>query len=301
MSGWIKLHRKFLEWEWYDDHNTTRLFLHMLMKANHEEKKWRGIMIQPGQFVGSVSKLSEEAGISARSIRTCIDRLKSTGEVTSETTNKYTLFTLVNWGMYQEFDTSSDKQNDTQADKRPTSNRQTTDKQPTTNKNYKNEKNENNIPPLSPKGEQAKRKTQLSDDWQPDLEYAKQYGMNPELAFEIFSDWAKSKGHTYADWNLAWKKACREWLPDQCTKAVANQVRSGQPSQQSTGATCPKGRPYPPGCHYDKDQQLHRGPTGWEIDEERIMKMWQDLGNEENAKLWKPFDWSDFQDMEAAI
>jgi len=157
------------------------------------------------------------------------------------------------------------------------------------------------LPPLSPKGEQAKRKTQLSDDWQPDLEYAKQYGMNPELAFEIFSDWAKSKGHTYADWNLAWKKACREWLPDQCTKAVANQVRSGQPSQQSTGATCPKGRPYPPGCHYDKDQQLHRGPTGWEIDEERIMKMWQDLGNEENAKLWKPFDWADFQDMEAAI
>ena len=31
------------------------------------------------------------------------------------------------------------------------------------------------------------------------------------------------------------------------------------------------------------------------------MKMWQELGNEENAKLWKPFDWSDFQDMEAAI
>ena len=27
MEGWIKLHRKITTWEWWDDHNTTRLFV----------------------------------------------------------------------------------------------------------------------------------------------------------------------------------------------------------------------------------------------------------------------------------
>lgn len=48
MIGWIKLHRQLLTWEWYDEPNTLRLFLHLLLKANIEPKEWRGTMIQPG-------------------------------------------------------------------------------------------------------------------------------------------------------------------------------------------------------------------------------------------------------------
>ena len=33
MSGWIKLHRSTTEWEWYSDHNTTRLFIHLLING----------------------------------------------------------------------------------------------------------------------------------------------------------------------------------------------------------------------------------------------------------------------------
>ena len=40
MSGWIKIHRQILEWEWYSDTNTFRVFLHLLLKANHKEKKY---------------------------------------------------------------------------------------------------------------------------------------------------------------------------------------------------------------------------------------------------------------------
>ena len=39
-KGWIKLHRQFLEWEWYDEPNCTRVFLHCLLKANHKDKRY---------------------------------------------------------------------------------------------------------------------------------------------------------------------------------------------------------------------------------------------------------------------
>ena len=41
-GGWIKLHRKFKEWEWYQDENTKSVFIHLLLDANHKDKKWRG-------------------------------------------------------------------------------------------------------------------------------------------------------------------------------------------------------------------------------------------------------------------
>ena len=42
MNGWIKLHRKITEWEWYTDRNTLAVFLHLLIMANIEDKKYRG-------------------------------------------------------------------------------------------------------------------------------------------------------------------------------------------------------------------------------------------------------------------
>jgi len=59
-SGFIKLHRKIIEWEWYDDINTKCLFLHLLLTCNFEDKKWRGIDIKRGQIVTGRNRLAEE-------------------------------------------------------------------------------------------------------------------------------------------------------------------------------------------------------------------------------------------------
>ena len=115
MEGFIKLNRKMLDWEWYDDINTKTLFLHCLFKANWRRKKWHGIVIEPGQFVTSISHLSEETHLSVRQVRTCLEHLETTGEVTSKCQSKYRVITIKNWDRYQ----TSDKQ--------PTSNRQATD------------------------------------------------------------------------------------------------------------------------------------------------------------------------------
>lgn len=100
-NGWIKLHRKILDWEWYDDTNVVRLFVHFLLLANNTDKKWRGIEIKKGQLVTSVTALSEQLGLSIKQIRIAIDKLKGTNEIAIKTTNKFTLVTICKYESYQ--------------------------------------------------------------------------------------------------------------------------------------------------------------------------------------------------------
>ena len=135
-DGYIKLFRKFTKWEWYSDINTKTLFLHLLLTANHEDKKWRGIVVEKGQVIVGRTKLSKDLHLSERQIRTSLEHLKSTNEITTKTTNKFTIVTLVNWEKYQDYDTRT---TNSKSNKLPTS-----DQQPTTNNNEKNEKNKRN-------------------------------------------------------------------------------------------------------------------------------------------------------------
>ena len=109
-SGWINLHRKILGWEWYSDINTCRLFIHMLLKANWQEGKFRGTTVPRGSFISSLDKLSEETKLTKREIRTAISHLKMTGELTVKTTNRYSVFTIQNYDFYQSGDTQNDNQ-----------------------------------------------------------------------------------------------------------------------------------------------------------------------------------------------
>lgn len=105
MPGYIKIDRKILEWEWYRNINTKILFLHCLLKANWKEGKFEGRAIPKGSFVTSIPRLSEETMLTTQEVRTALAHLKSTGEITVETTNKYSVITINNYSSYQ--DTSS--------------------------------------------------------------------------------------------------------------------------------------------------------------------------------------------------
>ena len=133
MSGWIKLQRKFLEWEWYGNSQMVHLFIHMMLKANRENKKWQGISVKTGSFISSISKLSQETGISIQSVRTAVRKLENTRELTCRPTNKHTLFTLVKWRDYQHQVPTTNKQDINQL----TINQQSTNNQLTTTKEVK--------------------------------------------------------------------------------------------------------------------------------------------------------------------
>lgn len=133
MSGWIKIHRQILEWEWYSDTNTFRVFLHLLLKANHKEKKYRGMDLKVGTIITSRDILALETGLSIQQIRTALDKLKSTNEVTIKTSSQGTIIEVVNYAKYQLVTNEV-------TIKEPTSNQQVT-----TNKNDKKEKNEKEL------------------------------------------------------------------------------------------------------------------------------------------------------------
>lgn len=133
MQGWIKLQRQFLEWEWYEDHNTKIVFIHLLLKASHTTKKWRNVTIKPGELKTTRLDLAKETGLSEQQVRTSLDKLKSTSEITIKSTNKNTFISINKWKTHQQ------------------TNQQTTirvtNEQPTSNqltsylKNVKNDKN----------------------------------------------------------------------------------------------------------------------------------------------------------------
>lgn len=52
-GGWVKLHRKLLEWEWYQDAHMVHLLVHLLLTASHEDRRYKGLTIKRGQVVTS--------------------------------------------------------------------------------------------------------------------------------------------------------------------------------------------------------------------------------------------------------
>ena len=147
MDSFIKLYRRFLEWGWHDDPNMVSLFIHLLLLANYEDKEWHGITIERGQFVGGRKVLAEMTGISEQTIRTCLSRLESTGEITRKSTNKFSIITITNYGSYQQ----SLKGDQPTTNQQSTNNQPTTNQQLTTTKEIKKERNkENNITPIIP-------------------------------------------------------------------------------------------------------------------------------------------------------
>lgn len=104
MVGYIKLHRKIKEWEWYDDANTFRLFIHCLIEANHKDKEWRGIQIKRGQFHTSIGSLSTQLKLSDKAIRLALDKLIKTKEVATKGASSGTMITICNYDNYQGFD-----------------------------------------------------------------------------------------------------------------------------------------------------------------------------------------------------
>lgn len=137
VSGWIKIHRKFLDWQWFNKSEAVHLFVYMLLKANHKDGKWQGIDIKRGQFVSSLGNISSATGVSIQTIRTILKKLEKTNEIMLKSTSQFTLVTICKYDSYQDEEEETNKP--------ITNNQQTTNKRLTTNKNEKNNKKDNLI------------------------------------------------------------------------------------------------------------------------------------------------------------
>lgn len=126
LSGFVVLHRSLLSWGWHADPATGWLFVNLILLANCAPAEWKGIKIERGQLIAGRKSLAAQTGLSERQIRTALEHLKTTNEVTIKATNKFSLITIVNYRKFQDYEAV--------ATSKTTSKTPTTDQQPTTTK-----------------------------------------------------------------------------------------------------------------------------------------------------------------------
>lgn len=78
-----------------------RLFFHLILKANVEDHGFENITIHRGELATSYPSLSEELGLSIKSLRTALNHLKWTGEVAVKTYPKFSVISIVCYDKYQ--------------------------------------------------------------------------------------------------------------------------------------------------------------------------------------------------------
>lgn len=225
MEGWIKLYRKLVDWEWYDEPNTKIVFIDLLLHANHKERKWRGETIEAGSLVTSIGAIAERNGLSTKQVRTAISHLEKTGEIAKKRANKNTTLIVLNYKRYQEFDDGKGQQkgNQTASEWQESGNQmaingQIEGKQRATNKKVNKVNNERiYLPPISVTPDLSK----FSDDERAEkwldtgltiaqylwlgehlnddvlvgyISKVKQYGVQDDRKFEKIIKWAREDG-----------------------------------------------------------------------------------------------------------
>lgn len=206
LNGFINVHRKEIDSSWYKDIKVKAVFLHIRLMANFTETSFDGKKILPGQHVFSYEGLGKEIGLSRQEVRTALGKLKRWGEITTESTNQYTIATIVNWDKYQSsYYYATNKSTNSATIEQPTANQQATIEQPhrnNDNKGIREEGKKDSQSDLSLSGP-----VPYPQSVEEVMEYCKAEGLytDAERFFGVYHpDWLDKNGAPIRDW----KKLC---------------------------------------------------------------------------------------------
>jgi len=142
-NGYVKLWRKTVDSQIFQNESLLKVWVWCLMKANHKDK-WTNlktgkgfteIKVLKGQFIFGRRSAAKELKMKPSSIRNRMEKLKNIGNLDMQPDTHYSLITIANWDIYQ----SENNKNDRQKDRQRTPKGQPED----TNKNDKNVKKKN--------------------------------------------------------------------------------------------------------------------------------------------------------------
>ena len=97
----IYLYRKFKNWEWFKDSTMVHLFIYLLIEANFSDKYYRGKFVKRGQIRASRRELARETGITEQKVRTALNRLKLSQEITIDITQHDHIISICKYDEYQ--------------------------------------------------------------------------------------------------------------------------------------------------------------------------------------------------------
>lgn len=93
-NGFVKLPRSIVTRKWFGDKNTLQLYVTLLLKATFRESEFEGVRLKPGQLITSLPKLMEATCQTESQTRTALKHLKASGDITVQTTSKFSIITL---------------------------------------------------------------------------------------------------------------------------------------------------------------------------------------------------------------
>lgn len=225
-GGFIKLFRQILDWEWYDDLPTCRLFIHLLLKANYAERNWHGQTIERGSCITSYATLASETGLSQEQIKRALKNLTKTREIKRIATNKNTVICVVKYADFQGFGFEYNEQTTSKEqaeNKQKTNEQQTNNKQTTTTKEIKNKRNKEskNIYTSLPEDknitaivETVIQMLNVETDKKDGEGFSPRAKKNVELISALIRD-----GYTLNDLKTVIEKKCDSWLTDPVMKS----------------------------------------------------------------------------------
>ena len=126
ITGWVKLYRSFIKWEWFSVPNMVHIFIYCLLTANHKDKRWRGNHIKRGSFITSYGNIANDTGLTVKKVRTALKNLEKTGEIKRKSGTQNTLITICKYDIYQSFNdkegTQKANEGQTEGNQRATTN-----------------------------------------------------------------------------------------------------------------------------------------------------------------------------------
>lgn len=104
-KGFALLHRKIMDVPFYKDPEAAHLWIHLLLRANHEQTVVStdvgNVTCERGEFITGRNALASETGLSADRVKSLLRKFQNLGMITTKSNNRFTVLRVVKYDEYQ--------------------------------------------------------------------------------------------------------------------------------------------------------------------------------------------------------
>ena len=104
-KGFALLHRKIMDVPFYKDAEAAHLWVHLLLRANHEQTivstDVGDVICERGEFITGRNTLAMETGLTADRVKSLLRKFQNLGMITTKSNNRFTVLKVVKYDEYQ--------------------------------------------------------------------------------------------------------------------------------------------------------------------------------------------------------
>lgn len=104
-KGFALLHRKIMDVPFYKDAEAAHLWVHLLLRANHEQTLVStdvgDVVCERGEFITGRNTLAFETGLTADRVKSLLRKFQNLGMISTKSNNRFTVLKVVKYDEYQ--------------------------------------------------------------------------------------------------------------------------------------------------------------------------------------------------------